>query len=66
MRLNVLSSNPEPRITLDFIAFNPKMDRAWSSAGSTWPPLPASPGDSSSTRKARMVLRSTQEAGRRG
>ncbi len=52
-RLNVLSSNPEPRITLDFIAFNPKMDRALvQCADPAWPPSPASPGDSSSTRKA--------------
>ena len=30
--LNVLSSNPEPRITLEIKPSNPKMDRAWSSA----------------------------------
>ncbi len=64
-RLSFLSKDPEPRITIDFIAFTPKMDHALvqccincaALTGISWRFVFYKDGP-------RWVLRSTQEAGR--
>jgi hypothetical protein len=64
-RLNFFSSSPEPEITIDFIAFNSKMDHALVKCGINLAPFTGVIWRFVFYKDGpRWVLRSTQEAGR--